>query len=124
MAKVGISTVQPGQATEVEQSVAGSPVQDLKERVPQAESSGFDELIDPNAGVDQDLSEAIGAGVEAGIAAEEQVAVERIAPVGERYRDISRIDKWNTKQTKEADEADGGIGVELLILLRSMKQVV
>ena len=117
MAKVGISTVQPGQATELERTVAaGSPVQDLKQKVPQAEpSAGFDELIDPNIGAPEtaEIASAVEEGTIAGIEAEEaaqaQREAERIQPVGERFRDTGRIDKWNLKETKENAQPDGGI---------------
>ena len=106
MAKFTGSTVQPGQVNDL----AGSPVADIQEQVPQASGSIFDELITENETtnpITPEISDAIAEGVTTGIAAEEQAAQERVPTINERLK-TTKFEPYKIA-APGPDSGDGGI---------------
>ena len=105
MAKFTGSTVQPGQVNDL----AGSPVAKIQEEVPQASPSIFEDMINEETAVnniDQTTTDAIGEGIEAGIATQAQVESERVPTLRERATDAPKFNKW---QINRPDSGDGGL---------------
>ena len=107
MVKV-LTGVQPGQATEAEAEViAGAPAAQLKERVPQAQ--GLDSLL--AAAPVEDIAAGIGAGVEAEIAQQEDVAAQRereAVPDIISRRDEPPLTEWKRQGEVAAVNANSG----------------
>ena len=111
MAKVGISSVQPGQESEITQAAAGSPTAKLQEQTPQAapvELGGFESLL-PGAAGSPEAAANVDAGISAGLDVEAQRESQRVQPLGDRLRDTNRVDKWKLVQSKSEETADSGI---------------
>ena len=107
MVKV-LTGVQPGQVSEAEAEViAGSPVADLQERVPQ--SQGLDSLL--AAAPVEDIAAGVGAGVEAELGLQEQREREAVPDIISR-RDNPPLVAWSTKSAEDANsgpQTDGGL---------------
>ena len=117
MAKFSGSVVQPGQVSEAQQEViATAPVKQLEERTPQATDMSFEEFLasEPELPPGEVTPEAIEAGTAAGIAAEEQVASERIPTLRERGADTTTVHKWDPKMANSVPRADGGLKARAL----------
>ena len=124
MVKV-LTGVQPGQVSEAEAEViAGAPTQQLQERVPQAK--GLDSLLEATPEVSPEATlDAVGAGVEAGIAREEEVAAQRereAIPDIITRRDNPEVVEWKRRTDEGAESAsvdpkgDGGLADRAIVM--------
>ena len=116
MAKFSGSTVTPGQVSEGQQElIATAPVQQLQERTPQAQPANLKEFLDTPSELPpgEVAPEDITAGVEAGLAVEEQAASERVPTLRERGQDTSTVHRWQprvvTPVSPVASTVDGGL---------------
>ena len=106
MGKFTGSTVQPGQVDEATKAVVETPVEQVKERTPQA--SEFEALLSGQQDVNVDaaateITEA--ADVDPDVAAQQER--ERVKPLGQRFQDaVTESPKW---QTKEPSNGPSGI---------------
>ena len=117
MAKVSGSTVQAGQQDAVTQErIAAGPVGDLQQAVPQAAPTSFDELLAgdvpaPELPEGELPTDAVGAGVEAGLAAQQDVEKQRVPTIHERAADTS-VHTWTPKVAESQaskPRTDGGL---------------
>ena len=117
MAKVSGSTVQAGQQDAVTQErIAAGPVGDLQKAVPQAAPTSFDDLIEgkappPELPEGELPADAVGAGIEAGLAREQDIADQRVPTLNERAVDTT-INTWTPKAAAAQaakPTSDGGL---------------
>jgi len=116
MAKFNISTVKPGQIDETSKTILETPVEQVKERTPQAPGSAFEGLLNQQPEVDTtaaaaEITEA--ADVDPDIAAQQER--ERVKPLGERFKEAAtESPKWQVAAPTANEITDTNSGIENL----------
>ena len=113
MAKVSGTSVQPGQATELEQQTIALPAQRIQEEVPQASPAGGSIIgqVATNLSTPE-VQAAVQEGTEAVLTEQQQIESERVPTLHERAEDTQTVHKWWPKgdpNPPAQPHVDGGL---------------
>ena len=113
MAKVSGTSVQPGQATELEQQTIALPAQRIQEEVPQASPAGGSIIGRVATNLSSpEVQAAVQEGTEAALTEQQQIESERIPSLAERGQDTQTVHKWEPRgqiANPATPHTDGGL---------------